>query len=223
MENANGTPRSPGKTVVDIVLLLLFAAAAGALGYWYLEPGKKPPVVPEGKPDASPTVDIAAMERLVRATPAAKEQTFWTPEKLSARWKRIIIHHSATSGGNGKIFDRWHRERGMENGLAYHFVITNGNGGDDGRVEIGKRWFEQLDGGHVRGDALNHESLGICLVGNFLHEMPTVKQIASCKALINYLRGLTGLPAAAVIGHKQAPGQKTVCPGCLPVELLRGE
>lgn len=210
------------RLAMDLALLALFAAGVGAAAYWYLRPAAPEPLVAL-PPDDRPTVDQAALRRLVRATPAGAPLPQWTPEKLSGRWRRIIVHHSATPNGNAARFDRWHRKRGMENGLAYHFVIVNGKGKDDppdGTVEIGRRWGEQLHGGHVRGDALNDEAIGICLVGNFLHEMPTPKQIASCKALIKRLRELTGLPAAAVIGHRQAPGQSTVCPGCLPVEEL---
>jgi len=216
------------KTVIDILLLLLFAMGIGALAYWYGAPREKPlppqPAAGRKKTAEKPTVDQKKMRELVRKTPPGGILPVWTPPKLSARWRYIIIHHSATSGGNGKQFDRWHRQRGMENGMAYHFVITNGQGkenGPDGGVEIGRRWLEQLDGGHVRGAELNHEAIGICLVGNFLHQMPTAKQIASCKALIKHIRTLTGIPSSAIIGHQNARGQSTACPGCLPVDLLR--
>ena len=45
--------------------------------------------------------------------------------------------------------DSEHRHRGMENGLAYHFVIGNGVNSNDGEIEITKRWIEQISGGHV--------------------------------------------------------------------------
>jgi hypothetical protein len=43
--------------------------------------------------------------------------------------------YSAIKDGNAASYDRAHRRRGMENGLAYHFVI--GNGVDSGDGEIG--------------------------------------------------------------------------------------
>ena len=44
-----------------------------------------------------------------------------------------------------------HKARGMKNGLAYHFVISNGSRkAYDGEVYIGNRWKAQLDGGHVK-------------------------------------------------------------------------
>ena len=226
-ENPEKPPRSRLAVFGDMLLLALFAVAVGALAYRYLAPAPRTPTQPApARRDDRPTVDAGKMRALVRETPPGEILPVWTPPKLSARWRYIIVHHSATNGGNGRQFDRWHRQRGMENGMAYHFVITNGQGkenGPDGQVEIGRRWLEQLDGGHVRGDALNHEAIGVCLVGNFLHQMPTPKQIASCKALIKHLRALTGIPASAVISHQKAPRQATVCPGCLPVELLTAE
>ena len=47
------------------------------------------------------------------------------PRVNTTKWKNIIAHHSATGNGNAKIFDAAHRRRGMENGLAYHFVTVS--------------------------------------------------------------------------------------------------
>ncbi len=53
-------------------------------------------------------------------------------------WRYIVIHHSATNNGSAKIFDRYHREeKGLADGLAYHFVIGNGTASKDGLVETG--------------------------------------------------------------------------------------
>ncbi|HHT9113865.1 MAG TPA: hypothetical protein ACFYD0_11140, partial [Candidatus Wunengus sp. YC65] len=52
-------------------------------------------------------------------------------------WRYIVVHHSATSSGNAAEFDKYHRrKKGWENGLGYHFVIGNGNGTPDGKIEI---------------------------------------------------------------------------------------
>ena len=47
-------------------------------------------------------------------------------------WQRIVVHHSAIKYGNAKKYDATHRQRGMKNGLAYHFVIGNGVDSGDG-------------------------------------------------------------------------------------------
>ena len=130
------------------------------------------------------------------------------------KWKYIVIHHSATESGTVAGMDRYHREeRHMENGLAYHFVIGNGHGMSDGEISIGKRWTEQLDGGHLASESLNAASIGICLVGNFDEDRPTEKQMASLEALVNDLMKRCRLTVAAVKLHQQINPIHTRCPG----------
>lgn len=74
----------------------------------------------------------------------------------------IIIHHSATENGNAEIFRRFHKETNGWDDIGYHFVITNGKGGPDGEIQKGRGLQKQ--GAHARGR--NHNSIGICLVGN---------------------------------------------------------
>ena len=130
------------------------------------------------------------------------------------RWRYIVIHHSGIEMGNPEGMDRYHREHShMTNGLAYHFVIGNGSGMLDGELAIGDRWKKQLDGGHVHSDALNAESIGICLVGNFDNDRPTAKQLAALQALILDLLHRCDLPPAAVKTHQQINPIFTRCPG----------
>jgi len=134
------------------------------------------------------------------------------PKINTAKWKNVIAHHSATKNGNAKIFDAAHRRRGMENGLAYHFVVCNGtNGSHDGKVEVGARWLRQIKGGHVKSKTYNANSIGICVVGNFEDKHPSKKQIASLIELIDYLKNkaLRGRPKFKV--HREL--EQTVCPG----------
>lgn len=130
------------------------------------------------------------------------------------RWKHIVIHHSGTDAGTLAGMDRFHREeRRMENGLAYHFVIGNGNGMADGRVETSHRWTRQLDGGHLASLAQNQTSLGICLVGNFDQSPPTPRQLESLEALVRALMKRCGLKVSAVKTHQQINVIHTRCPG----------
>ena len=134
-----------------------------------------------------------------------------------ARWRYIVVHNSGTRQGNAKIFDYYHRHtRGMPNGLAYHFVIGNGTSSGDGEIEIGNRWTQQLDGGHVHSDYLNSISLGICLVGDFNRDTPTKAQLAALDELIRYLRIRVGKydgRVAIVKAHKDINPVPTDCPG----------
>lgn len=130
------------------------------------------------------------------------------------RWRYIVIHHSGIEDGNAKAYDRAHRERGMENGLAYDFVIGNGRDSGDGEIEIGPRWRKQLQGGHVRSAYYNEHGIGICLVGNFEKRRPGKTQMASLIALVDWLRDEAPLGCTPkVTVHRWVDKNHTVCPG----------
>jgi N-acetyl-anhydromuramyl-L-alanine amidase AmpD len=129
-------------------------------------------------------------------------------------WRYIVIHHSGTTTGNAAQFDKSHRRRGMENGLAYHFVIDNGTAGRrDGQLETGARWLRQLPGGHCHQEHMNRQGIGICLVGDFTRRAPTSKQMSALVSLVNTLRKRYGIPLSNVRGHGQWPGESSQCPG----------
>ena len=143
------------------------------------------------------------LKRILDATPVGK-----------SRWKNIVVHHSASSKGSLKSMDMYHRQkRKMENGLAYHFVIGNGRGSPDGKIEIGNRWKRQIKGGHLASDAQNYVSLGICLVGNFDVSKPTAAQMKSLTALTAYLMRRCNISKSAVKSHQQINTRPTACPG----------
>ena len=133
----------------------------------------------------------------------------------SRPWRYIVIHHSATDGGNAAQFDAHHRGQGMDE-LGYHFVITNGRGGPDGAVQVGPRWRKQKHGAHCGGtpnNEYNEHGIGICLVGHFDHSRPTQKQQAALHSLVLHLTATYGIPAENVVTHQDAPLASTECPG----------
>jgi len=145
----------------------------------------------------------------------------------NGRWKYIIVHNSGTRQGNARVFDLYHRNvRKMQNGLAYHFVIGNGNSSGNGEIEVGNRWIRQINGGHVASDYLNDIALGICLVGDLNRDMPTKDQLAALDELCTYLRGRVGKikgQSAIVKGHKEINPKPTDCPGDkFPLGWLHG-
>lgn len=137
-------------------------------------------------------------------------------------WQYIVIHHSATIQGSADSFDDYHRrKRRMRNGLAYHFVIGNGHGSPDGHIEVGHRWRDQLQGGHVRSARLNDIGIGICLVGNFEKHRPTPKQLATFTQLVNHLQNDMCHDKLTVAGHRELPTESTLCPGrFFPLERM---
>lgn len=134
-----------------------------------------------------------------------------------SKWKRIMIHHTGTTQGTYKGIDAHHRRVGMENGLAYHFLIGNGNGMKNGEIAISRRWSGQLDGGHTQIAYLNATSIGICLVGNFEKSRPTTAQLKQLSSLCRFLMAQCGIPKSAITTHKIAystrKGYSTACPG----------
>ncbi len=127
------------------------------------------------------------------------------------QWEIIVVHHSATERGNASIFDQSHRQRGMQNGLAYHFVIGNGTDSKDGQIEMGSRWMKQLHGGHVKNTYINEVGIGICLVGNFEKRKPSQAQLKSLIALMDWLQGSVLNKRLKFAGHKDI--EKNLCPG----------
>ena len=153
----------------------------------------------ESAPGSSALAPVLGANRLITFVPG--------------RWQIIVGHHSGIGTGNAAIYDRAHRARGMEHGLAYHFVIGNGTKSGDGEIEIGGRWRQQLDGGHVHDDHVNHVGIGICCVGNYEETQPTPAQLRSFIALVDYLeKDVLKTPVRFAVHREINPG-RTVCPG----------
>jgi len=89
-------------------------------------------------------------------------------------WKYIVIHHFATLAGSVEAFHLFHTKQGY-GGVAYHFVIGNGNGMKDGEVQETFRWNQQISETHISVNSGDHNvfGIGICL-GN-LELLPIVK------------------------------------------------
>lgn len=133
----------------------------------------------------------------------------------SQKWKYIIIHHSATDDGNALSLFNLHLKRGFE-GLGYHFIIDNGTYGKiPGQIEVSPRWIKQKDGAHCKASGMNHQGIGICLVGNFSEERLSEKQLESSVYLVNILRKYYNVPMERIMGHGQVPEARTECPGTL--------
>ena len=128
--------------------------------------------------------------------------------------EKIIIHHSATPVDDAMNMHRVHKARGMKNGLAYHFVISNGSRkASDGEVFIGGRWKGQLDGGHVKKQSWNKTCIGICLIGNFELRPPSSRQLTALEGLCEYLMKRCGISKSEVTTHKILHPGHTACPG----------
>jgi len=143
---------------------------------------------------------------------------WYPPPGREKGWKAIVLHHSATHNGSADKFDDYHRNGKHWMGVGYDFVIGNGNGSGDGRVEVTFRWREQIAGAHVGGTPgnwANEDAIGICLVGDFTRASPTARQMDSLVKLVRFLQSRYGIPKSRIFGHSDTPGYKgqTLCPG----------
>ena len=162
------------------------------------------------------TIPLSGSKRF--ATPNLLDST--TLSRLNSirptpgKWDRIIIHHSATPIDDAVNMHKVHLARGMKNGLAYHFVISNGSRkARDGEIYLSNRWKGQLDGGHVKKHSANQTSIGICLIGNFEVRPPTSKQLSALEGLCEYLMKRCNLQVNDVTTHTIFHPKHTVCPG----------
>ena len=123
--------------------------------------------------------------------------------------KRLVVHHSATETGSAGCFRVLHRGINHWRDIGYHFVIGNGTITPDGSVEKGRRI--PFRGAHARG--ANHDSLGICLVGNFDRGHPTRLQLDALGDLMDELIRRFAIESDSVTIHRLVKGSRTACPG----------
>ena len=171
--------RSNRKIVVLTSLVAMLTLASALL--LFLAP---PPLAAEGfnslsAPDHGPFLD-----RVFKTSVAAKAD----------RWKFIFIHHSATAAGDVRSLVR------PGKGLCDHFLIGNGNGAQDGAIEMSPRWNSQQPPAAPLGvDSIQPDCISICLVGDFDHTMPTSTQLRSLAELVTTLQTQFRIGADKVI------------------------
>jgi len=129
--------------------------------------------------------------------------------------KKIIIHHSASTRDFTiiEMIRGWHKEKGFldANGKAgYHWIITG-----DGHAHAERK--EDEWGAAVKN--ANHDSISICLTGNFNLEAPNDKQINTLIELLIVLVKKYKLKYWNIYGHRDIKWlfifftTQTACPG----------
>lgn len=171
--------------------------------------GSQRPAVPE--PHEIKPLPATAMPQLPFGNP-------WKPKAAARDWKHIVIHHTASEGGNVATIHAEHLHRKDKNGnhwkgIGYHFLIGNGTGMSDGEIEPTFRWKQQMQGAHAGNDEYNQHGIGICLVGNFQDHRPSSAQLASIKKLVGVLKREYQIKSSQVVGHRDV--KSTACPGKL--------
>lgn len=122
----------------------------------------------------------------------------------------VVIHHTADSprgdeAAHMRATQAYHQESKGWCDIAYSFVIY-----PSGNIYAGRGWV--IRPGATSG--FNSVSYAICFAGNFESETPSTKALNAARWLIwqGKRRGLLAKDAA-VIGHRDAPGASTACPG----------
>ncbi len=130
-----------------------------------------------------------------------KNLQFKKQTRARTETNRVIIHHSASHDVGVETIHQWHLDRGWH-GIGYHFCIRK-----NGDIERGRD--EATVGAHA-GKSGNHDSIGVCLLGNYEEEAPTDAQMNSLVWLIKeYLTPKYGV--LEVQGHNEF--MSTACPG----------
>lgn len=143
-------------------------------------------------------------------------EDLYYPTKADRPWKYVVVHHSATEEGSYAEIDAEHRKLLGLDGCGYHFVIGNGTGSDDGRIEVSQRWVNQKHGVHcrnARSAEIDEYGIGVCLIGDFEKAPPTPRQKAALKSLLAYLGDHYRIEQERMETHAHVAATPTVCPG----------
>ena len=160
---------------------------------------------------------LQAVPAAIPSRPTTEDELF-KPSVAARAWKTIVLHHSATRGGNVASIDAVHRQQKDRAGnpwlgIGYHFVVGNGQKMGDGEIRPTFRWLKQLPGAHAGQRDYNEQGIGICLIGNFDDTPPTDKQLLALQGLLKTLAQQYEIPRQRVLRH--AAIQATLCPGRL--------
>lgn len=135
-----------------------------------------------------------------------------------ARWQYVVIHHSGGRFGNNEHLQKVHDERQPNdpvNAIAYHYIIGNGDGMEDGAVDHDIRKTYNLWGGHVRSINFdeNFRGIGICVIGDLDKGHMTDKQFTALVELTRDLISRYGIAKENILFHGEIEHEHTACPG----------
>jgi hypothetical protein len=140
----------------------------------------------------------------------------WTDARIGDRTRpmgrveRITVHHTDETPGLANLpdtevlrrIDRYHREGRHWPSIGYHYLI-----GKDGNVYEGRP--VQFQGTHVA--KANSNNLGIAVMGDFSHHLPSPRQLRALRAFLDDSRYRFHLSAGRVYGHRELGSSD--CPG----------
>ena len=139
--------------------------------------------------------DAAQKSLFATSEPQSFDLLFDTNAPIrTGRWRYVFIHHSRTASGDAVSLAQ------SPDGIPDHFVIGNGDGCQDGEIQITQRWTQQDTPGAIPGLPRTQPNfISICLVGDFDAAQPTAAQRERLAALITALRHKLDIPAENVV------------------------
>jgi N-acetylmuramoyl-L-alanine amidase len=140
------------------------------------------------RPDASRSL-------LAIGEPQSLDVLFDTTTPIQpGRWKYIFVHQSHTDSGDALSLAQ------TSSGVPDHFVIGNGQGCQDGEIQITQRWAQQDPPGEIAGLPRTQPNfVSICLVGDFDRYGPTPAQQRRLVQLITALQRQLGVQGQNVV------------------------
>ncbi|MBM3976776.1 MAG: N-acetylmuramoyl-L-alanine amidase [Planctomycetes bacterium] len=168
------------------------------------------------QPDPAAPEASGFPELITRAKWGARPANRARLERHNGPWERLTIHHSADINGELaeqsakdsalalRKIQRFHLEDKRWGDIGYHFLID-----PLGRIYEGRSL--QWQGAHAGNGDLNHRNIGVCLLGQYLHEAPPPEQLHALDRLVDSLRVRYKIPVARIKGHLELHG--TDCPG----------
>ena len=155
----------------------------------------------------APPLSDTAWRSLMAAdgSPESLAEVFGTRVPVTpGRWRYVYVHHSHTAGGEATTLSPPGGQPGLSAPFADHFVIGNGQGLNDGEVQMTQAWNRQsaitLP---PKGATVSAGCVSICLVGDFTNAPPTAAQQQALAALVSELQGQLNIPAKAVFAHPE--------------------
>ena len=130
----------------------------------------------------------------------------------TGRWRYIYIHQSGAAEGNST-------------GLGDHFVIGNGEGLPDGKIEVGDRWMSQSSAVAPAGAlSIDPNCISVCLIGDFHQNLPTPTQMQKVQQLVATLQSRYRISGENVRMVSEQGGNRAVEIGrYFPVSAFRGQ
>ncbi len=122
--------------------------------------------------------------------------------------KHLVIHHEAGNSGLAEI-DKMYKDYGytpssLGHYAPYHYYIDlYGN-----KTQLRKDWES---GAHTRN--WNYQALAVCVAGNYENQTPNSILLENLKDWIEFNLVKYNLPKSQIFGHKEVPGNYTLCPG----------